>query len=46
MCPNPDSIVYVDKGSRFCQGVFVQYGITFDDAVTNKRIGTSGSTGK
>lgn len=34
-----------EQQSRFCQGVFLPYGITVDDDVTTKREGGLGSTG-
>ncbi|WP_461810614.1 dCTP deaminase/dUTPase family protein [Faecalimonas sp.] len=34
------------EGTGFMQGIFVEYGITFDDAVTNIRNGGLGSTTK
>lgn len=34
------------KGEKLCQGIFVEYGITFDDNVTTSRTGGFGSTGK
>lgn len=34
------------KGDKLCQGVFVEYGITFDDNVSTKRTGGFGSTGE
>ena len=34
------------KGEKLCQGIFVEYGITFDDDVTTYRTGGFGSTGK
>lgn len=34
------------KGEKLCQGIFVEYGITFDDDVTTSRTGGFGSTGK
>lgn len=34
------------KGEKLCQGVFVEYGITFDDDVTTSRTGGFGSTDK
>lgn len=33
-------------GDAFCQGVFVPYGITLDDDVTDRRNGGLGSTGR
>lgn len=41
-----DSIVEIKKGDRFAQGIFVKYGITVDDEVTEERNGGIGSTGK
>ena len=40
-----DKTVSVNKGTGFCQGIFVEYGITFDDDVTDERNGGFGSTG-
>lgn len=37
--------IRINKGDRFCQGVFVPYGITLDDDVTEERNGGMGSTG-
>lgn len=34
------------KGDKFCQGIFVQYGITEDDEASEIRNGGFGSTGK
>ena len=34
------------KGSAIVQGIFVQYGITFDDDASSERIGGIGSTDK
>lgn len=34
------------KGEKLCQGIFVEYGITFDDDVSTERTGGFGSTGK
>lgn len=36
----------VEKGTAFAQGVFVEYGITIDDFVSDKRHGGFGSTDK
>ena len=36
----------VEKGNGFMQGIFVEYGITFDDDVTDVRNGGFGSTTK
>lgn len=35
----------VNAGDRICQGILVQYGITFEDAVNTERKGGIGSTG-
>lgn len=37
--------VSLAAGQAFCQGVFVEYGITYDDDVTAARNGGFGSTG-
>ncbi len=42
---NENKTVSLDKGAGFCQGIFVEYGITFDDDVTDERNGGFGSTG-
>lgn len=36
----------INQGIAFCQGIFVPYGITYDDNVTTKRVGGLGSTTK
>ncbi len=38
--------VSLNTGDGFCQGIFVEYGITVDDDVTDTRNGGFGSTGK
>lgn len=38
--------VCLTKRSAFMQGIFIQYGITIDDDVTNERVGGIGSTNK
>lgn len=38
--------VNIKKGDRFCQGIFIKYGITDDDDVTTERNGGIGSSGK
>ena len=38
--------VLLKKGSAFVQGIFVQFGITYDDDVTDVRNGGFGSTSK
>lgn len=42
---NEDKTVSLNKGAGFCQGIFIEYGITFDDDVTDERNGGFGSTG-
>lgn len=39
------STCVIEHQSRFCQGIFVPYGITVDDNVTDTREGGLGSTG-
>ena len=41
---NEDKTVSLNQGAGFCQGIFVEYGITFDDDVTEERNGGFGST--
>lgn len=41
---NEKKIVCVEKGTGFMQGIFVEYGITVDDDVTEIRNGGLGST--
>ena len=43
---NEDKTVSLKSGDGFCQGIFVEYGITFDDDVSAKRDGGFGSTSK
>lgn len=43
---NEGKVLEIKDGAGFCQGIFVEYGITFDDEVTDKRTGGFGSTGK
>lgn len=43
---NGDKAFYFDKGDAFIQGVFVPYGITVDDEVTELRNGGFGSTNR
>ena len=43
---NENKTVSLDKGAGFCQGIFVEYGITFDDDTTDERNGGFGSTSK
>ena len=40
-----NSIVEMKKGDKFCQGIFLPYGVTVDDEVSAKRDGGFGSTG-
>ena len=42
---NEDKVVSLNKGDGFCQGIFVEYGITFDDDTNEERNGGFGSTG-
>ena len=41
-----DKEVNLPVGTAFAQGIFMQYGITEDDAVTSSRNGGFGSTDK
>ncbi len=41
-----DKPLFVEKGKAFAQGVFVEYGITFDDDCEEERRGGFGSTDK
>ena len=41
---NENKEVYVKAGDGFIQGIFVEYGITFDDEVSDIRDGGFGST--
>ena len=43
---NGDMPISLLKGSAFAQGIFVPYGITYDDCCTAKRNGGMGSTDK
>ncbi len=38
--------VSLNRGDAFCQGIFVEYGITYDDDADGKRNGGFGSTSK
>jgi dUTP pyrophosphatase len=40
-----DKPLCIEAGTRFCQGIFIPYGITFDDNVFAQRNGGMGSTG-
>lgn len=43
---NEGKIFEINRGERLCQGVFVEYGITLDDDVSDVRNGGFGSSGK
>lgn len=43
---NEGKTVAIKQGEGFMQGIFVEYGITYDDDVTEKRNGGFGSTTK
>ena len=43
---NEGKTVYIKKGEGFMQGIFIEYGITFDDDVQEKSNGGFGSTTK
>ena len=43
---NEGKTVAIKQGEGFMQGIFVEYGITYDDEVTEKRNGGFGSTTK
>ena len=43
---NEGKVLKVEKGQGFMQGIFVEYGITFDDDVQSIRNGGFGSTTK
>lgn len=43
---NENKTIELNKGDGFCQGIFVEYGITVDDDASGKRDGGFGSTGK
>ena len=38
--------LYIKEGDKFCQGVFIPYGVTIDDYCDGVRNGGFGSTGK
>lgn len=40
-----DKVLEVSRGDAFCQGIFVEYGLTVDDEVYETRNGGFGSTG-
>ncbi len=39
-----EKVLEIKKGTAFCQGIFMPYGITEDDNATEKRTGGIGST--
>lgn len=39
-----DKALHIDAGKAFCQGIFLQYGITVDDEADGERVGGLGST--
>ena len=41
-----DKIVSINRGDKFAQGIFVQYGTVIDDDVVEERNGGFGSTNK
>ena len=41
-----DKVLHIKEGDAFVQGIFVEYGITYDDDVTTERNGGIGSTTK
>ena len=43
---NEDKFITINKGEGFIQGIFVEFGITYDDAVSEIRNGGMGSTTK
>lgn len=43
---NEGKTVSLKQGDGFCQGIFVEYGITFDDDTDGERDGGFGSTGR
>lgn len=43
---NGKEVFEINNGDRLCQGIFVKYGITDDDATVTEREGGFGSTGK
>ena len=45
-CSTQGKSVTIEKGKAFCQGIFTQFFITYDDEVTEKRNGGFGSTQK
>lgn len=45
-CSNEGKLMQLKAGDRFMQGIFTEYGITYDDNVIAIRNGGMGSTGK
>ena len=43
---NENKTVFIKKGDGFSQGIFLEYGITYDDEVEEIRDGGFGSTTK
>ena len=43
---NENKTIELNVGDGFCQGIFVEYGITVDDDADGRRDGGFGSTGK
>lgn len=41
-----DKPLVIEEGKAFAQGIFVEYGITYDDETINQRTGGLGSTDK
>ena len=41
---NENKVVSLERGDGFCQGIFIEYGITIDDDTTDIRNGGFGST--
>lgn len=46
MTNHSSEVINLKKGDRFVQGIFVEYGITYDDNADGKRTGGFGSTNK
>ena len=43
---NDEEVIHIKKGDGIAQGIFVEYGITYDDEAGGVRNGGFGSTGK
>ena len=43
---NEDKTIELHRGDGFCQGIFVEYGITYSDDADGERDGGFGSTGR